>query len=116
MNTLFAFMPPPGGQGQDPAGQMTSTLVMFGTLIVVFYFFMIRPQAKKQKEHKKMLDGMQKGDKVITTAGIHGSIAEMDADGKTVLVNVSDNTKMRFDRAAITAVQSKSASSSSSLS
>lgn len=110
MNALFAFMPPPGAQGQDPAGQMTSTLVMFGTLIIVFYFFMIRPQAKKQKEHKKMLEAMQKGDKVITTSGIHGSIADIEADGKTVLVNVSDNTKMRFDRAAIAAVQSKSGS------
>ena len=57
-----------------------------------------------------MLEAMQKGDKVITTSGIHGSIADIESDGKTVLVNVSDNTKMRFDRAAIAAVQSKSGS------
>ncbi len=100
-------MPPQGGQGGDPAGQMTSTLLMFGTLFVVFYFFMIRPQQKKQKELKKMLDSLQRGDKVITSSGIHGSVSDLDEEGKTVLLNVSDNTKMRFDRAAIAVVLNK---------
>ena len=106
MHTLFAFMPPQG-QGGDPAGQMTSTLVMFGTLFLVFYFFMIRPQQKKQKELKKMLDSLGKGDKVITASGIHGSVADVDDENKTVTLNVSDNTKIKFDKAAIAVVVTK---------
>ncbi len=107
MHAVFAFMPPQGGQGGDPGGQMVSTLIMFGTLIVVFYFFMIRPQSKKQKELKNMLDNLQRGDKVITTSGIHGSVSDIDEESKTVVLNVSDNTKMKFDKASIAVVVSK---------
>ena len=108
MKQLFAFMPQSGGAGADPMGQMSSTLIMFGAIIFIFYFMMIRPQQKRQKEVKKMLESMQKGDKVVTSSGIHGSIAELDDEGKTVTLNVSDNTKMKFDRVAIAAVLKKS--------
>jgi preprotein translocase subunit YajC len=50
---------------------------MFGLIAVVFYFFMIRPQMKKQKDQKKYVDELKKGDKVITTAGIHGKILKL---------------------------------------
>ena len=76
-------------------------------LFVVFYFFMIRPQQKKQKEVRKMLDSVQRGDKVITASGIHGSVADVDEEGKTVTLNVSDNTKIKFDKAAIAVVLNK---------
>ena len=68
-------------------------------IIVVFYFFMIRPQMKRQKELKNFREGLSKGDKVITTGGIYGRIVEMD--GNTVLVEVDTNVKIRVDKSAL---------------
>ncbi|WDF56962.1 preprotein translocase subunit YajC [Mucilaginibacter sp. KACC 22063] len=68
-------------------------------IIVVFYFFMIRPQVKKQKDQKKYVDELKKGDKVVTTAGIHGKVA--DINDTTFLVEVDNGVKIRFDKSAI---------------
>ena len=59
-------------------------------IIVVFYFFMIRPQMKKAKDHKKFVEELKKGDKVITTSGIHGKIVEMN--DSTFLIEVESGT------------------------
>ncbi len=106
MNPFFAMMPAQG-QGADGGSQLLSTVVMFGGIIFIFYFMMIRPQQKRQKEVQKMLDSIQKGDKVVTSSGIHGSVLEIDEEEKTVLISVSDNAKIKFDRAAIAAVSKK---------
>jgi len=55
-------------------GGMTQTLLMFGLIIIVMYFFMIRPQMKKQKEQKKFRENLQKGTKIVTIGGLHGKI------------------------------------------
>src|SRR3569623_3467500 len=68
-------------------------------IIVVFYFFMIRPQVKKQKDQKKYVEELKKGDKVITTAGIHGRIA--DVSDTTFLIETEGGGKIRFDKSAI---------------
>jgi preprotein translocase subunit YajC len=68
-------------------------------IIVVFYFFMIRPQMKRQKELKKFRDALKKGDKVITTGGIYGKI--VDIEDHTVLLEVDNNVKIRVDKVAI---------------
>lgn len=68
-------------------------------IIVIFYFFMIRPQMKKAKDHKKYLEELNVNDKVVTSAGIHGRITEIT--GTTVLLDVGSNVKMRFDKSAI---------------
>lgn len=73
-------------------------LVMLVLILVVFYFFMIRPQMKKQKELKKFRENLSKGDKIVTIGGIHGTILEI-ADS-TILVN-SEGTKIRFEKSAI---------------
>lgn len=70
-----------------------------GLLMVVFYFFMIRPQQKKAKDAKKFRESLQKGSKVVTIGGIHGRIVEV-AD-TTVLLEVDSNVKLRFERSAI---------------
>ncbi len=100
LQTAFAAAPAPSGgaQGGGPAS-LISTLVMFLAIIVIFYFFMIRPQQKRQKEHTLMLQSLKKGDKVITSAGIHGTIVEVD--DKTYVLQVGENTRITFDRAAI---------------
>jgi len=79
-------------------------LVVFGLIAIVFYFFMIRPQVKKQKDQKKYVNELKKGDKVVTTAGIHGRI--IDLNETTFLVEV-DNGKIRFDKSAISLEASK---------
>ncbi|MDF3078526.1 MAG: yajC [Sphingobacteriaceae bacterium] len=73
-------------------------LPMLG-IIVVFYFFMIRPQVKKAKDQKKFVQELKKGDKVITTAGIHGRIADMNET--TFLIETEGGGKIRFDKTAI---------------
>jgi len=80
-------------------------LIMFGLIAVVFYFFMIRPQMKKQKDQKKYVDELKKGDKIVTTAGIHGRIFEV-AD-TTFLIEVEGGTKIRFDKSAVSLDASK---------
>ncbi|MES2268923.1 MAG: preprotein translocase subunit YajC [Bacteroidota bacterium] len=80
-------------------------LIMFGLIAVVFYFFMIRPQMKKQKDQKKYVDELKKGDKIVTTAGIHGKIYEV-AD-TTFLIETEGGGRIRFDKSAVSLDASK---------
>ncbi|MFA6770095.1 MAG: preprotein translocase subunit YajC [Bacteroidales bacterium] len=86
---------------QDVAtgGGNWSFLVMMGLIFVVMYFFMIRPQQKKQKELVKFRSNLGKGDKVVTIGGLYGVIAEVKE--KYVLVEVDSNVKLRVDKSAI---------------
>jgi preprotein translocase subunit YajC len=77
-------------------------------IIVVFYFFMIRPQMKKAKDQKKFVDELKKGDKVVTTAGIHGKIVDMN--DTTFVLEVEGGTKIRFDKSAVSLDASKALS------
>jgi preprotein translocase subunit YajC len=83
-----------------PQGGGTFQLVMLGGIILVFWFFMIRPQAKKAKEQKKFIDTMQKGDKVVTIAGIHGTINKVNEDN-TVQLEVSPGSYLKIERSSI---------------
>ena len=74
-------------------------------IIVVFYFFMIRPQMKKSKDHKKYVEELKKGDRVITTSGIHGKI--VDLNETTFLIEVESGTKIRFEKSSISLESSK---------
>ena len=80
-----------------------SSLIPLVLIFVIFYFFLIRPQQKKVKEHKKMVESLKRGDKVITTGGIVGSI-ERIIDNDKVEVSISDNVKVEVIRA--TGIQS----------
>ncbi|MCC6578576.1 MAG: preprotein translocase subunit YajC [Flavobacteriales bacterium] len=73
--------------------------VMMGLMMVVFYFFMIRPQQKKAKEARKFRESIQKGMKVVTIGGVHGKVAEVNE--KTVLLEVDTNVKIRFEKSAL---------------
>ena len=88
-------------QAADPAAMGGG----FG-IIGIMYFFMIRPQNKKQKELQKMLDALQKGDKVITIGGIHGTVSSVKKDSNVVTIRVDENTKIEFNRSAIATVVS----------
>lgn len=80
------------------AGSMVPTFVMFGAVILVFYFLMIRPQQKRQKAHQDMIANLKIGDKVVTTAGMHGKIEKID--DKTVVLQM-DSIKITFEKSAI---------------
>lgn len=84
--------------------QLVSTFVPFVLIIAIFYFFLIRPQNKKQKETEKMINALKKGDKIVTIGGIHGVVSS--AKEKTVIVKVDDNCKIEFSRSAIAGVES----------
>ncbi|MBX7262893.1 MAG: preprotein translocase subunit YajC [Chitinophagaceae bacterium] len=83
----------------QPGSQWTS-LIMMGAIILVFWFFMIRPQAKKAKEQKKFIDNLQKGDKIVTIAGIHGVINKVNDDG-TINLEVNPGSYIKIERSAI---------------
>jgi len=92
-------MAPPPADGQAGGlGGMLPTLLMFAAIILVFYFLMIRPQKKRQQQHQLMIDALQPGDKVITTAGIHGTIDQVNE--KTIVLKV-DSIKFTFEKTAI---------------
>ena len=76
-----------------------SGIFMIVALIAVFYFMMIRPQQKKQKEIRKFREGLKKGDNIITAGGIHGKIKEIKED--SFLVSVSDNCVLRIDKGSV---------------
>lgn len=84
---------------QAPGGGMIQPLFLIG-MVVVMYFFMIRPQAKKAKEQKKFSESIQAGEDIVTTSGIHGKINRINEDG-TLKVEVASNTYMTFERAAV---------------
>jgi preprotein translocase subunit YajC len=84
---------------QAPGGGMIQPLFLIG-MVVVMYFFMIRPQAKKAKEQKKFSESIQAGEDIVTTSGIHGKINRVNEDG-TLKVEVASNTYMTFERAAV---------------
>jgi len=78
---------------------------MFALIIAIFYFMILRPQQKRQKERQKLLTSIKKGDKIVTAGGLYGTIAGLDE--KTVLIQVADNVKMKFDRSAVASVVSE---------
>ena len=83
----------------------TQQLVMLGLIVIVFYFFMIRPQVKKQKDQKNFVNDLKKGDKVVTTAGAHGRIAEVGET--TFLIEHESGHKTRYDKSAVSLEASK---------
>jgi preprotein translocase subunit YajC len=94
---------PQGGAGAGGGtSSMISTFVPFILIIAIFYFLIIRPQNKKQKETQKMLAAIKKGDKVVTVGGVHGVISTVRES--SVVVKVDDNTKIEFSRSAIATV------------
>lgn len=86
-------------QASGSGGGMVQ-LVLMGGIILVFWLFMIRPQAKKAKEQKKFVENMQKGDKIVTIAGIHGTINKINEDN-TLQLEVSPGSYIKIERSSI---------------
>jgi len=86
----------------NPTGSLVSTIVTFGLVFVIFYFLIIRPQNKKQKQAQQMISGVKKGDKVVTIGGIHGVV--ISVKDTTVVVKVDDSTRIEFSKSALSSV------------
>ncbi len=84
-----------GGGEQNP----TSFWIMMGLMLVVFYFFMIRPQSKKAKAAKQFRESLNKGSKVVTIGGIHGKVVEVKDN--TVTIEVEGGIKLKLDKTAV---------------
>lgn len=86
-------------------GSMATTMITFVLIILIFYFLMIRPQRKRDKETQAMLSAMKKGDKVVSIGGIHGTVVAVKES--SVIVKVDDNTRIEFSKNAISQVLNK---------
>ena len=95
---------PPGGEPPSGPAAFMNFLPLVA-IIGIFYFLIIRPQNKKQKETQKMLSALKKGDKIVTIGGIHGTIQTIREN--SVIVRVDENTKMEFSRSAVSSVVSQ---------
>jgi preprotein translocase subunit YajC len=89
-------------QAEQTGAQLVSMLVPFGLIILVFYFLIIRPQNKKQKETKAMLEAVKRGDRVVTIGGIRGDVHQVKEDA--VILRVDDEVKIEFNKSAIASV------------
>ena len=82
------------------SGQGMQSLLMLGLMVLIFYLFMIRPQAKKAKQQKQFIANLQKGDKIVTIAGIHGTVNKVNDDG-TLNLETSPGSYMKIERSSI---------------
>ena len=96
----FLLMAQPGGQGAQ--SNPIAAFLPIVLIVIVFYFLLIRPQQKRAKEHRTMLEALKTGDQVVTIGGMHGTVAAIDQD--KVVVRVADNVKLTFNRSAIAGV------------
>lgn len=97
----FAMAPPPGGAtggGQSAFASIVPLIIMFA----IFYFLLIRPQQKKAKEHKSLLEALKKGDKVVTAGGMHGKVTAVEET--TVTLEVANGVNIKFNKGHIAAV------------
>lgn len=85
----------------DPKNGGSVQLVMMGAIMLVFWLFMIRPQAKKAKQQKQFMNDLKKGDKVVTIAGIHGTINKINDDNATMQLEVSPGSYIKVEKQAI---------------
>ena len=90
------------GQSAPGTGSMLVPLITMGAIFLIFYFFIIRPQNKKQKETEKMIAALKKGDKVVSIGGIHGVVYSTKEN--SIIVKVDDGCKLEFSRSAISSV------------
>jgi preprotein translocase subunit YajC len=93
----LAMAAPPGGAGGSNA--VFTQLLFFAAIFAIFYFLLIRPQQRQKKEREALLAAIKKGDRVVTTSGLHGTVTGLGEH--TVVLRVADQVKLEFDRSAI---------------
>jgi preprotein translocase subunit YajC len=97
----IAYALSPGGGGEGGAGGFTGFIPLI-LMFVIFYFLLIRPQQKRSKEHRQMVANLKKGDRIITSGGIHGRITGMD--DVTLTVEIADKVRVKVARGNVSAL------------
>tara|TARA_Y100000746_G_scaffold124582_1_gene106540 strand:+ start:144 stop:494 length:351 start_codon:yes stop_codon:yes gene_type:complete len=98
VDILYGFATNPDA---SQSGGGIAAFLPFFLIMLIIYFLMIRPQAKRQKEKQNMLLSLKKGDKVITVGGIHGVVAGMKNQGKLIVLKIDKNLNININRSAI---------------
>jgi len=92
---------------QDSGQSMTLMIMMFGTIALAFYFIIIRPQKREQRQRQLMLESVKKGDKVVTIGGIHGVVVDVDTNASVVTVEVAKNVRLNFTKSSVSSISKK---------
>ena len=92
----YAMGQPPNGGG---SGAVMTQLLFFAAIFAIFYFLLIRPQQKQKRDRETMLSAVKKGDRVVTSSGLHGTVVGLT--DTTVTLKVADSVKVDFDRTAV---------------
>lgn len=104
VSDAYAMAPAPqGGQQSGGIEGMIASFLPLILIFVIFYFLLIRPQQKKAKEHKQMLESLKKGDKIVSAGGLYGVIEAVSEN--TVTVKVAENVKVKIGRGYISTVR-----------
>ena len=98
----YAFGAPGGGGGGEAGGGITSLLLPFAMVFAIIYFLMIRPQQKKQAEHKRLLESMVPGDQVVTSGGIFGTVSKIREE--KVWLEIAENVRIRVQKSNISSL------------
>jgi len=97
VDVVFAAAAPPGSAGGSAA--FVQPLILFGAMFAIFYFIVLRPQQRQKAERERMLSAVKKGDRVVTSSGLHGTVVGLGEH--TITLRVADQVKLEFDRSAI---------------
>jgi preprotein translocase subunit YajC len=92
----YAAAAPPGGGGP---GAIVQPLILFGAMFAIFYFIVLRPQQRQKADRERMLNALKRGDRVVTSSGLHGTVVALGEH--TVTLRVADQVKLEFDRTAV---------------
>lgn len=105
LGLAFAMGTPPGGAAPGGAQSAIMNIVPLIFMFAIFYFLLIRPQQKKAKEHRALLDAIKKGDQVITAAGMHGKVTSID--DTIVTLEVANGVNVKFNKGHIASIVKK---------
>jgi preprotein translocase subunit YajC len=106
MDWAFA-MTPGAGLGGGSGGNLVQALVPLALMFLVFYFLLIRPQQKRSRQQKEFLEGLKRGDEVVTTGGIHGKITGLT--DSVVTMEIADKVRIKVQRSQVANLKPKSA-------
>lgn len=94
-------------QAAGAQGGGLQMIIMMAVLFAIMYFFMIRPQQKKQKELQKMRDALKVGDRVVTSGGLHGTVSSINEEQRLVVINADKGVNLTFSKDAVTPIIEK---------